>query len=133
MNRRGFLAALAAGLAAPAVEGRKVYSFLWDNPLVVSGVDLGIPGTDKTVLICGMQVTWDAFGGLFQDPRQNWDSEPVYLRRVEAARSQLEKRLLGGDLLTMLMQLRPVPPSLTEVERSLAETRLQRWHGRKRG
>ena len=34
MNRRHFFAALGAALAAPATPHR-VYSFLWDNPLVV--------------------------------------------------------------------------------------------------
>lgn len=39
MNRRAFLQAIAAGMAAPVVPGRKVYSFLWDNPLVVTIAD----------------------------------------------------------------------------------------------
>jgi len=33
MNRRRFLGALGSALAAPAAS-RRVYSFLWDNPLV---------------------------------------------------------------------------------------------------
>ena len=41
MNRRDFFAALGAALAAPATPHR-VYSFLWDNPLVV--VPKAIPG-----------------------------------------------------------------------------------------
>ena len=34
MKRRSFFGALASAVAAPAVP-RRVYSFLWDNPLVV--------------------------------------------------------------------------------------------------
>ena len=34
MKRREFLGALAALASAPVVSKKRVYSFLWDNPLV---------------------------------------------------------------------------------------------------
>jgi hypothetical protein len=38
VKRRSFFAALATAVAAPAVP-RRVYSFLWDEPLVISPLE----------------------------------------------------------------------------------------------
>jgi hypothetical protein len=39
LDRRGFLGAIATALVAP-VAPRRVYSFLWDNPLVAPASEL---------------------------------------------------------------------------------------------
>ena len=47
MNRRSFLSALGTLVVIPALPNRRVYSFLWDNPLVQ------VPNMNEDVFVLG--------------------------------------------------------------------------------